>query len=177
MTVRSDKARGDAGGNTGTGDVIVPDDTGAPTGADDGGGGSGAEGAAEAGADGGRPLGSRAPRFIRRSRPLHLSWQVAVFLVGLAVVALGVVMLPLPGPGWVVIFLGMGIWATEFVWAQLALRWTRRKVAEAAQKALDPKVRRRNLTLTAIGLVLIAALGGWYLWKYGLVMPWKIHED
>ncbi|KJY38997.1 TIGR02611 family protein [Streptomyces sp. NRRL S-495] len=148
-----------------------------PTGADDEGGGSGSEGAAEAGADGGRPLGSRAPRFIRRSRPLHLSWQVAVFLVGLAVVALGVVMLPLPGPGWVVIFLGMGIWATEFVWAQLALRWTRRKVAEAAQKALDPKVRRRNLTLTAIGLVLIAALGGWYLWKYGLVMPWKIHED
>ncbi|WP_053646778.1 TIGR02611 family protein [Streptomyces sp. XY431] len=148
-----------------------------PTGADDEGGGSGPEGAAEAGADGGRPLGSRAPRFIRRSRPLHLSWQVAVFLVGLAVVALGVVMLPLPGPGWVVIFLGMGIWATEFVWAQLALRWTRRKVAEAAQKALDPKVRRRNLTLTAIGLVLIAALGGWYLWKYGLVMPWKIHED
>ncbi|MFD7410215.1 TIGR02611 family protein [Kitasatospora purpeofusca] len=177
MTVRSDKARGDAGGNTGTGDVIVPDDTGVPTGADDGGGGSGGEGAAEAGADGGRPLGSRAPRFIRRSRPLHLSWQVAVFLVGLAVVALGVVMLPLPGPGWVVIFLGMGIWATEFVWAQLALRWTRRKVAEAAQKALDPKVRRRNLTLTAIGVAVIAALGGWYLWKYGLVMPWKIHED
>lgn len=177
MTVRSDKARGDAGGNTGTGDVIVPDDTGVPTGADDSGGGSGGEGAAEAGADGGRPLGSRAPRFIRRSRPLHLSWQVAVFLVGLAVVALGVVMLPLPGPGWVVIFLGMGIWATEFVWAQLALRWTRRKVAEAAQKALDPKVRRRNLTLTAIGVVVIAALGGWYLWKYGLVMPWKIHED
>nr|WP_231978880.1 TIGR02611 family protein [Streptomyces sp. TLI_053] len=155
----------------------MPDDTGAPTGADDRGGGSGAEGPAEAAADGGRPLGSRAPHFIRRSRPLHLSWQVAVFLVGLAVVVLGVIMLPLPGPGWVVIFLGMGIWATEFVWAQLALRWTRRKVAEAAQKALDPKVRRRNLTLTAIGVAVIAALGGWYLWKYGLVMPWKIHED
>ncbi|MFE6871436.1 TIGR02611 family protein [Kitasatospora sp. NPDC057692] len=170
MTVRSDEARGDAGGNTGTGDVIVPDDTGVPTGAGD-------EGGPEGGAEGGKPLGSRAPRFIRRSRPLHLSWQVAVFLVGLAVVVLGVIMLPLPGPGWVVIFLGMGIWATEFVWAQLALRWTRRKVAEAAQKALDPRVRRRNLTLTAIGLTLIAALGGWYLWKYGLVMPWKIHED
>ncbi|MFB6894107.1 TIGR02611 family protein [Kitasatospora sp. NPDC056327] len=176
MTVRSDKARGDAGGNTGTGDVIVPDDTGVPTGAGDAGGGSAGEGGAEAG-DGGRPLGSRAPRFIRRSRPLHLSWQVAVFLVGLAVVVLGVIMLPLPGPGWVVIFLGMGIWATEFVWAQLALRWTRRKVAEAAQKALDPRVRRRNITLTAIGLALIAAIGGWYLWKYGLVMPWKIDED
>ncbi|MFE7194157.1 TIGR02611 family protein [Kitasatospora sp. NPDC057541] len=166
MTVRSDEARGDAGGNTGTGDAIVPDDTGVPTEAGDG-----------AGTEGDKPLGSRAPGFIRRSRPLHLSWQVAVFLVGLAVVVLGVIMLPLPGPGWVVIFLGMGIWATEFVWAQLVLRWTRRKVAEAAQKALDPRVRRRNLTLTAIGLAVIAALCGWYLWKYGLVMPWKIHED
>ncbi|GAA2992624.1 TIGR02611 family protein [Kitasatospora albolonga] len=121
-------------------------------------------------------LGSKAPHFIRRSRPLHLSWQVAVFLVGLAVVALGVVMLPLPGPGWVVIFLGMGIWATEFVWAQLVLRWTKRKVTEAAQKALDPKVRRRNIILTSIGLVIIAGLGGWYLWRYGLVMPWKIND-
>ncbi|MFE7561813.1 TIGR02611 family protein [Kitasatospora sp. NPDC057500] len=177
MTVRSDEARGDAGGNTGTGDAIVRDDTGVPTGAGDGGGEPDARGGTEGAAEGEKPLGSRAPHFIRRSRPLHLSWQVAVFLVGLAVVVLGVIMLPLPGPGWVVIFLGMGIWATEFVWAQLALRWTRRKVAEAAQKALDPRVRRRNLTLTVIGVVLIAALGGWYLWKYGLVMPWKIDED
>lgn len=154
--------------------MIVPDDTGVPTGP---GSADGEDGTGDAGADGGRPLGSRAPHFIRRSRPLHLSWQVAVFLAGLAVVVLGVIMLPLPGPGWVVIFLGMGVWATEFVWAQLALRWTRRKVAEAAQKALDPRVRRRNITLTVIGLAVIAGIGGWYLWKYGLVMPWKIDED
>ncbi|MFC8454302.1 TIGR02611 family protein [Kitasatospora sp. NPDC057223] len=152
MAVRSD--------NTRSGEAVV-DGTGGPEEAPDT-------------QDGGRPLGSRAPHFIRRSRPLHLSWQVVIFLAGLAVVALGVVMLPLPGPGWVVIFLGMGIWATEFVWAQLALRWTRRKVAEAAQKAMDPRVRRRNITLTAIGLTVIAALGGWYLWKYGLTMPWKL---
>lgn len=119
-------------------------------------------------------LGSKAPHFIRRSRPLHLSWQVVIFLIGLAVVALGVVMLPLPGPGWVVIFLGMGIWATEFVWAQLVLRWTKLKVTEAAQRALDPKVRRRNIIITTIGLVIMGALGGWYLWKYGLTMPWKL---
>lgn len=148
----------------------MPEETGAQGGPADDGAGEGAE----AGADGGRPLGSRAPHFIRRSRPLHLSWQVAVFLVGLAVVVLGVIMLPLPGPGWVVIFLGMGVWATEFVWAQLALRWTRRKVAEAARKAMDPRVRRRNITLTAIGLTVIAGIGAWYIWKYGLVMPWTI---
>ncbi|MGW8890092.1 TIGR02611 family protein [Streptomyces sp. NPDC055749] len=123
-----------------------------------------------------RELGSRAPAFIKASRPLHMSWQVGVFVVGLAVVVAGVVMLPLPGPGWLVIFGGMAIWATEFVWAQLVLRWTRRKVTEAAQKALDPKVRRRNIILTTVGLVIIAVLVAIYVWKFGITMPWKITE-
>ncbi|MFF2776795.1 TIGR02611 family protein [Streptomyces sp. NPDC058052] len=121
-------------------------------------------------------LGSRAPEFIKSRRGLHLSWQVGVFIVGLAVIGAGILMLVFPGPGWLVIFAGMAIWATEFVWAQIVLRWTKRKVTEAAQRALDPKVRRRNITLTVIGLVIIAALLGWYLWKFGIVMPWKIDE-
>jgi len=122
-------------------------------------------------------LGSRAPEFIKARRLLHLSWQVGVFVIGRAVVVAGISMLPLPGPGWVVIFGGMAIWATEFVWAQLVLRWTKRKVTEAAQRALDPKVRRRNIILTSIGLVLIAAIMGFYVWKFGLVMPWKIKDQ
>ncbi|MEI5131609.1 TIGR02611 family protein [Streptomyces libani] len=123
-----------------------------------------------------KPLGSRAPHFIKRSRPLHVSWQVGVFVVGLAVVVAGVIMLPLPGPGWLVIFGGMAIWATEFVWAQLVLRWTKHKVTEAAQKALDPKVRRRNIILTTIGVVIIAAALAVYVWKFGLAMPWNVSE-
>ncbi|MFD7445558.1 TIGR02611 family protein [Streptomyces sp. NPDC059909] len=123
-----------------------------------------------------RPLGSRAPEFVKARRTLHVSWQVGVFIVGLAVVVAGVIMLPLPGPGWLVIFGGMAIWATEFVWAQLVLRWTKRKVTEAAQRALDPRVRRRNIILTTIGLVIMAVLIGIYVWKFGFVMPWKIDE-
>ncbi|MFF1450837.1 TIGR02611 family protein [Streptomyces sp. NPDC058274] len=123
-----------------------------------------------------RPLGSRAPEFIKARRALHMSWQVGVFVVGLAVVAAGVVMLPLPGPGWLVIFGGMAIWATEFVWAQLVLRWTKRKVTEATQRALDPQVRRRNIILTTVGLVIIAVLVGVYVWKFGVEMPWNIKE-
>ncbi|MFH8701139.1 TIGR02611 family protein [Streptomyces chartreusis] len=122
-------------------------------------------------------LGSRAPEFIKARRVLHLSWQVGVFIIGLAIVGAGIVMLPLPGPGWVVIFGGMAVWATEFVWAQLVLRWTKRKVTEAAQKALDPKVRRRNIILTSIGLVIVGVLVGIYLWKFGIVMPWKIKDQ
>ncbi|MFE9767319.1 TIGR02611 family protein [Streptomyces sp. NPDC005808] len=123
-----------------------------------------------------RPLGSRAPHFIKARRTLHLSWQVGVFIVGLAVVVAGVIMLPLPGPGWLVIFGGMAIWATEFVWAQLVLRWTKRKVTEATQRALDPEVRRRNIILTTIGLVIIVALVAVYVWRFGFEMPWNIKE-
>jgi uncharacterized protein (TIGR02611 family) len=136
-----------------------------------------ADGERADGAKSTRGLGSRAPEFVKARRALHLSWQVGVFVVGLAVVAAGVVMLPLPGPGWVVIFAGMALWATEFVWAQLVLRWTKRKVTEAAQRALDPRVRRRNLVLTAIGLVVVGTLLGIYVWKFGFVMPWKIEEQ
>ncbi len=56
-------------------------------------------------------------------------------------------------------------------------RWTKRKVTEAAQRALDPAVRRRNITPTVIGLVIIGVLVGIYLWKFGLVMPWKIKDQ
>ncbi|URN17997.1 MULTISPECIES: TIGR02611 family protein [Streptomyces] len=139
-------------------------------------GGTPAAGGATEGTDGERPLGSRAPAFVKARRPLHLSWQVGVFLIGLTVVVIGVIMLPLPGPGWIVIFGGMAIWATEFVWAQLVLRWTKHKVTEAAQRALDPRVRRRNLVLTVTGLVLTGALAGVYVWKLGLVMPWEADE-
>ncbi|ONK11712.1 putative transmembrane protein (PGPGW) [Streptomyces sp. MP131-18] len=123
-----------------------------------------------------KPLGSRAPGFVQSSRPLHLGWQVGVFLVGLLVVVTGVILLPLPGPGWLVIFAGMAIWGTEFVWAQLVLRWTKRKVAEAARRALDPKVRRRNIALTSVGGVICAVLLSVYLWKFGIAMPWSIED-
>ncbi|WP_030841695.1 TIGR02611 family protein [Streptomyces sp. NRRL F-4474] len=120
---------------------------------------------------------SKAPAFIKARKSLHLSWQVGVFIVGLAVIAAGVAMLVLPGPGWVAIFAGLAIWATEFAWAHLVLRWTKRKVTEAAQRALDPKVRRRNIILTTAGLVIAGALIGFYMWKYGLVLPWDLKDQ
>ncbi|MEV0906648.1 TIGR02611 family protein [Streptomyces hokutonensis] len=155
-------------GSDGPGEVVVASDEAAGEAPD----GTRADGARDE-----RGLGSKAPEFIKARRALHVSWQVGVFVVGLAVVAAGIVMLPLPGPGWVVIFGGMAIWATEFVWAQLVLRWTKRKVTEAAQRALDPAVRRRNIVLTSIGLVIVVALVGVYVWKFGVVMPWKIKDQ
>ena len=61
-----------------------------------------------------------------RGRPaLYGAYRVAVAVVGGIVFAAGVVMIPYPGPGWAVLFLGLGILATEFRWAANVLRWTK----------------------------------------------------
>ncbi|WP_217614231.1 PGPGW domain-containing protein [Cellulomonas sp. GbtcB1] len=49
------------------------------------------------------------------SRPwLRLTYKVVVTVVGATVVLAGIAMLVLPGPGWLAIFLGLGILGTEF---------------------------------------------------------------
>ena len=48
--------------------------------------------------------------------------------MGTLVIALGVVLLPLPGPGWLVIFAGLAILASEFAWAERLLDYARDKV-------------------------------------------------
>ena len=65
--------------------------------------------------------------------------RVAVLVVGLAFVAFGLAMLVLPGPGIIVIIVGLAILATEFVWARVLLD----KAKEQAKKAKD-KIRRKK---------------------------------
>jgi uncharacterized protein (TIGR02611 family) len=39
-------------------------------------------------------------------------------IIGFTLLLIGVVMLVTPGPGWIVILLGLGLLAAEFVWAR-----------------------------------------------------------
>ena len=47
--------------------------------------------------------------------------RVIAAVVGFTLLAAGVVMLVTPGPGWLVIFLGLSALAAEFVWARRLL--------------------------------------------------------
>ncbi|MCW2494668.1 TIGR02611 family protein [Jatrophihabitans sp.] len=61
-----------------------------------------------------------------RSTPFgRIAWRVGVTILGALVIAIGIVLLPLPGPGWVIIFGGLGILATEYPWAARLLRQLR----------------------------------------------------
>ncbi|GAA1818428.1 hypothetical protein GCM10009835_43140 [Planosporangium flavigriseum] len=51
-------------------------------------------------------------------------FRLLVGLTGLVVVAVGLALVPLPGPGWVIVLGGVAIWAIEFMWARHLLRYT-----------------------------------------------------
>jgi len=75
-------------------------------------------------------------RFIGRSSKL-----IAVSVVGGALVAAGLAMLVLPGPGIVVVALGFAVLGTEYAWAAAALERTKRVAAQAGHLAKDGVTR------------------------------------
>ena len=91
-------------------------------------------------------------------------WRVGIALAGLVVTIIGVLLLALPGPGWLIIFAGLGIWATEFAWAKSLLKFVRHAVGKStAWLARQP--RWLSLLVGGIGLVVLAAVavGIWSL--------------
>src|SRR6516225_3883327 len=57
--------------------------------------------------------------------------RVLVFLFGISVLLVGIAMIIGPGPAVVVIPLGLGILATEFLWARRILDSLKRRLADA----------------------------------------------
>jgi uncharacterized protein (TIGR02611 family) len=66
----------------------------------------------------------RAARLVRR-------FLVAV--AGACVVLLGLVLVPLPGPGWPIVFLGFVVLGSEFVWADRIRRFAQSHVARGVR--------------------------------------------
>jgi uncharacterized protein (TIGR02611 family) len=62
---------------------------------------------------------------IRSTRTGRLTLQLLIAVLGAVVVAIGIILIPFPGPGWLIVLAGLAIWAIEFVWAQRLLSFTR----------------------------------------------------
>jgi uncharacterized protein (TIGR02611 family) len=78
-------------------------------------------------------------RFIQRSGK-----RIAVTVAGFAVLLAGVALLVLPGPGWLLIFIGLAILATEYVWAERLLKTAKRKAGQAKDAVLRKKSAKRS---------------------------------
>ena len=67
---------------------------------------------------------------------LRQARRIIVAVIGFTVVLAGLVMIVTPGPGWLVIVLGLSILSAEFVWARRWLRRIKKTGSELARTVL-----------------------------------------
>jgi uncharacterized protein (TIGR02611 family) len=87
--------------------------------------------------------------------------RIAVGIVGGLVTVVGVIALVAPGPGWLIIFAGLGILATEFAWAAYVLEHAKKNASKAA-KRVRLKKEHRDILLAIIFASSILILLIWY---------------
>jgi uncharacterized protein (TIGR02611 family) len=94
-----------------------------------------------------------------RRRPVRaVVIKAAVTVVGPLIALAGVAMLVLPGPGLVVIALGLAVLALEYEWARRALRLMGRALSRSRDAALpkDGSRGRRALGVAAVAAFAVA---------------------
>lgn len=109
----------------------------------------------------GTGIGTRLLRWRERlyaTRAGRFGVKLVVALVGTLVIAVGVVLLPLPGPGWVIILGGLAILAMEFHWARRLLAFTRRQLLRWTRLVRDGSWLVRIVSVGGVLLVVGAAL-------------------
>jgi uncharacterized protein (TIGR02611 family) len=94
----------------------------------------------------------------------RLVWRIAVTVIGAVVIAVGILLLALPGPGWLIIFAGLGILATEYAWAARLLKWMRTTVVRWTQW-LAARPLWLRLLATVVSLAVLAGIvwGAWFV--------------
>lgn len=65
--------------------------------------------------------------------------RIGITIAGFAVLLAGVVLLVLPGPGWLLIFAGLAILSTEYLWARRLLSTAKDKAEQAKNAVLQRK--------------------------------------
>jgi uncharacterized protein (TIGR02611 family) len=105
----------------------------------------------------------------KRHRERSKVVRAAVVLAGFVVVLVGLALIPLPGPGLLVIAAGLALLALEFVWAERLLERTIDEMGKATDK-VKRAGRAQQLILGLLGvLVAAAAVTAAYAWDVPLL--------
>lgn len=93
-----------------------------------------------------------------------------ITVVGALVLMGGIILIPYPGPGWLVVFAGLGILATEYIWANKVLAFAKNKYnawqAWLAKQNILTKIFFWLLTATVVVVTI------WLLNGYGFINDW-----
>jgi uncharacterized protein (TIGR02611 family) len=98
-----------------------------------------------------------------------LGWvyRILIGLIGTLIILLGLFLIPAPGPGWFIVFLGLGVLGTEFAWARRLLAYARRQVHGWTEWVKKQSLMVRGLVglvgaIALVGLLLLSAYSlGW----------------
>jgi uncharacterized protein (TIGR02611 family) len=93
--------------------------------------------------------------FVARNRGLEVAYRVAVAILGFAIIVTGLALIPLPGPGWLIVFAGLAVLSTEFAWAERLLHYARSKVAGWTDWVIKQSLPVRA-TIGLVGLAFVA---------------------
>lgn len=126
--------------------------------------------------------------WFRRTRLAYLRWRVqldarprtaqayrvTIGVLGSLIIVLGLILVPLPGPGWLIVLTGVAIIASEFEFARRLLRFARAKL-----RAWTRWVAASHWTVGA-GLALVTCacvVGAVWLVLLGIGLPTWVPRD
>lgn len=75
-------------------------------------------------------------------KTLQQAWRALRIVAGFVLLAVGIVLLVGPGPGWLVILLGLGLLAVDFAWARRLLNRLKQEGARLRNFLLRNQARR-----------------------------------
>ena len=110
-------------------------------------------------------LQRRRERHLKRSRPYRVAFMVLAFVVVLG----GLALVPLPGPGWAIVFVGLGMLALEFDWAERLMEKALNRIEAAQQAAKNASPAEKALGVTATVLGIAACVAAAILWDIPLL--------
>ena len=95
------------------------------------------------------------------------SKKTLIALVGGIVLVAGLIMVPYPGPGWLVVFAGLAILSTEFAFAKKVLDFARSRYDAWTAWLKRQPLFVKLVVLGVTGLVVVATI--WLLNGFGII--------
>lgn len=93
--------------------------------------------------------------------------KLGVGIIGGLVLLIGIIAIPYPGPGWLIVFAGLALLATEFDWAQRLLDRARTKYDAWADWLKKQSMLIKTLFAIATSIVVVVTI--WLLNGYGIL--------
>ena len=110
-------------------------------------------------------LARRREHHLKRSKAYRIAFGIAAFVVILT----GLALVPLPGPGWAIVFIGLGMLALEFEWAEKLMQKVLNRLEGAQEAARNATPLQKALGIAGTVLGIAACVAAAILWDIPLL--------